>query len=77
MLEILGLIWLSKKNAENAKSAGKNPVIFVLLTIVLWVGMEFLGAYIGNTNGMGAGAYALALVFALIGGGISYAIAKA
>lgn len=77
MLEIIAVIWLSKKNAENAKLAGKNPVIFVILTIVLWVGMEFLGAYIGNHAEMGMGAYFMALVFALIGGGISYAIAKA
>lgn len=76
MLEIIGIILLCQKNSKNAAERGKKPAVYVVLTIILWVGFEFIGGRIGNAAGLGMGAYALALFFALIGGGISYLIAK-
>ena len=76
MLEILFIIFLSNKNKANAISRGRKPGMFIGLTIGLWFGLEFLGAFIGTLADMGAGAYGLALLFAIIGGVASYLIAK-
>jgi hypothetical protein len=76
MLEIIGIILLCNKNAANALKRGRKPTVFVCLTVGLWLGMEALGALIGFTSGLEAGAYALALLFAAMGGFASYLIAK-
>ncbi len=76
MLEILFIIFLCKKNATNASLRGRKPAGFVVLTVCLWVGMEFLGGMIGGLADLGAGTYLLALVMAATGGLISYLAAK-
>ena len=47
MLEIILLVLLCKKNAEIVKERGRKPLVFVLNTVGLWVGMKFFGAFIG------------------------------
>ena len=76
MLEILFLIFLCKKNAENASLHGRKPGGFIALTLCLWVGMEFLGGIIGGLANLGTGTYLLALVMAALGGLVSYLSAK-
>ncbi len=76
MLEILALILLCNVNSKNAVKRGRKPGAFVLLTLVLWIGMEVLGAAIGAAADMGAGMYGLAILFAAIGAVASYLIAR-
>ena len=76
MLEILAIIWLCNKNKTNALANGRKPGGFVGLTIALWFGLEFVGVMIGLMTEMGVGAYVLGLVLAIIGGVISYVVAK-
>ncbi len=75
MLEIIAVIALANKNKKNAMARGRNPGGFAALTYVLWFGLEIFGAFIGAASGA-AGAYVLALLFAGIGGLISYLVAK-
>lgn len=77
MLEIIGIILLCQKNSKNAAERGKKPAVYVVLTIILWVGFEFIGVRLGNAADLGIGASsALALFFALIGVGFSYLAAR-
>ena len=48
MLEIFGIMMLCKANKKNALARGKRPGGFIALTIILWIGMEFLGIFIGT-----------------------------
>ena len=76
MLEILGIILLSNVNRKNALARGRKPGGFIALTICLWLGLEFLGAFIGIMAKLGFGSYILAIVMAAIGAVISYLVAK-
>ena len=82
MIEIILLILLCNSNAKKVKARGRKPGMFVFLTIVLWVGMEFLGAIIGSVIAVFRSqdslflAYLMGLVFAVIGAVISVQIAK-
>ena len=76
MLEILALIYLCRKNAENASLRGRKPGAFIALTILLWFGMELLGGVIGGLANMGAGTYLFVILMAALGGFLSYRAAK-
>ena len=76
MIEILFLIFLSNKNASNAKERGRKPGVFIALTIILWFVFEISGAAIGNAMELGYGAYLIAFPMAALGGLLSYIIAK-
>lgn len=76
MLEILGIILLSNKDKANAIKRERKPGGFVGLTIGLWFGLELIGGMIGSAAGLELGAYGLAILFAAIGGVVSYLIAK-
>lgn len=71
MIELLCIYFLSKKNSQQALERGHNPIGYRYLTIALWIGMEIIGAIIGNTVGSEFIAYLFALGFAAIGGLIS------
>jgi hypothetical protein len=47
MLEILLVIWLSKKIAATVKEKGRQPAGYVVLFVFLWIGGEITGAVIG------------------------------
>ncbi len=72
MLEVVALIYICRRIWSNAFERGRSPIFYIILTLVIWVGMEILGFIIGLSLGLGAGAYFIALVFAVIGGLISY-----
>lgn len=76
MLEILAIVWLCKTNKKNAASRGRKTGGFVALTVVLWIGMELLGLVIGSAAGAEFGGYVMGILFAALGGLISYLIAK-
>lgn len=76
MLEILGIVLLINKNKANALARGKKPGLYMALTLILWLGMEFLGGFIGGLLELDTATYFLALALGLTGGLISYIIAK-
>ena len=76
MLEIWAMMLLCNKNKANALARGRKPGGFVGLTVTLWIGMELLGIVIGVAAELGMATYLLAILFAALGGLISYLIAK-
>lgn len=76
MLEIVVLIWLCNTNKKNAVQRGRKPDAFIALTLLLWIGLEIVGAVVGAAGGLESGMYFLAILFAVIGGVISYFVAK-
>lgn len=76
MIEILVIIWLCRKNYQEALIQGHRPAGYVILTLALWFGLEICGFILGIIIGgpIGAGTYILALVLAVIGGYISHDI---
>ncbi|MEN9570687.1 MAG: hypothetical protein RL172_1918 [Bacteroidota bacterium] len=47
MLEIIALIYLSRKNGELAIKKGLKPGRWKLYTVLAWLGAELIGAMIG------------------------------
>ncbi|MDR0548557.1 MAG: hypothetical protein LBI10_03985 [Deltaproteobacteria bacterium] len=78
MLEILVLIFLVSKNAKNAAARGRKPGLFIFLTFLFWIVLEFLGAVFGYvaSNGQQFQTYLFALFGGFCGAIISYVIAK-
>lgn len=78
MLEVLGLVLLINLNMKNATKRGRKPGLFAALTIILWVVFELLGALVvGMTlREVSIVTYLIVIAFALVGGLISFLIAK-
>ena len=76
MLEIFGIISLCKLNKRNAIARGRRPGLFIALTIILWVGMELLGFFIGSFLEIEYGTVFIAYGFAGLGALGSFLIAK-
>lgn len=77
MLEILGIFYLCNANKKNALARGCKPGLYIGLTIGFWLGFEFLSIFVGAFNGLETTAlYPLAIFSALLGGLISYILAK-
>ncbi|MCL2136966.1 MAG: cytochrome c-type biogenesis protein CcmH [Coriobacteriia bacterium] len=80
MLEIIAIYWLCQKNAELAAARNRNTFIARAYTLLLWLGMEIFGTFIGyniiSNNYQSFPTYALALVLAGLGGLISWLISK-
>ena len=83
MLEIIALILLCRRNAKKAKSRGRKPTGFVFMTIGLWVGLEFIGIFVGTLIGINKGLeleeyiyqlYIPAVIMATIGAVLSVVI---
>ena len=47
MLEILGIIAVSRALAAMAAKKGRNAILFRILGVVAWLGGEFLGGVVG------------------------------
>jgi hypothetical protein len=74
MLEIFLWIALYRKLATIAESKGRGRT-WGWLGVGFWLGGEVMGAVVGGLVGMeGFGVYGVALLFAAIGAGVSYAI---
>ena len=76
MLEIVGIMMLCKANKRNAIARGRRPGGYIALTIILWVGMELLGFFIGAMAELEYGRIFLAYGLAGIGALISFLVAK-
>lgn len=76
MLEIMFLIMLCNTNRANALKRGRKPGGYVGLTVALWLLPELLGVILGLAADLGYVAYLLGISCALVGGLISYLVAK-
>lgn len=77
MLEIIALIFLTKKIGAICEDKGRKAGWYKALTVLLWFGCEVAGAFIGViTVGGGVIVYVYALIGAVVGAGISFVIAK-
>lgn len=77
MLEIVAIVLLVRANKKNALERGRRPGGFIALTLVLWIGLEIIGAVIGTLAGAEyLGIIFIGLAFAGIGGLISYLVTK-
>lgn len=77
MIEIIAVVFLCIGNNKRAKERGKSGESAIAYTIALWLGLEILGAIasvlIFRVSGV---AYIFGLIFAVIGGYISYKISR-
>ena len=77
MLEILGIFYLCNANKKNALARGCKPGLYIGLTIGFWLGFEFLSIFVGAFIGLETPVlYLLAIFSALLGGLISYILAR-
>lgn len=81
MLEIILLIFLTRKIGEIVEEKGRKGTWYKVMTVVLWIGGEIVGALIGavvaGLSGIGDfSIYIFALVGAAVGAGISFIVAK-
>jgi hypothetical protein len=47
MLEIIAVIFLSKNNGKLAQSKGLKPGLWILYTVLAWIGAEIIGFFSG------------------------------
>ena len=81
MLEIVALIFLTRKVGEIVESKNRKAGWYKFMTVALWIGFEVVGAIIGGVYVALSGAsdafsYLFALVGAACGAGLSFIIAK-
>lgn len=77
MIELLAIIMLGKTISSVVREKGLKPIKYVLIMLVLWIGLEFIGAILGLIFlGGGLKSYPFALLGAILGGYLSYNIAK-
>lgn len=81
MLEILLLIFLTRKVGEIVEAKGRKPGWYKLMTVLLWIGGEVSGAVVGGIVSALAGAgtalvYLFALLGAAAGAGVAFLVAK-
>ncbi len=81
MLEIILLIFLTRRIGEIVEEKGRKGGWYKVLTVVLWIGGEVIGAVIGAiVAGVSGSSEFLIYVFALLGAGVgaglSFIIAK-
>jgi len=75
MLEILAIIFFSRRIGTFAYDKGYSKGLFVFLTIVFWLTGEFTGGIVGYLILQGGlGAYLFALMGAALGCGMIYLI---
>jgi uncharacterized membrane protein YeaQ/YmgE (transglycosylase-associated protein family) len=79
MLEIIALIALTNKIGSIAEQKGHKSGGYKALTVLLWIGGEFIGAFFGAAMASGdesaiCTVYLIAIIGAAIGAGIAFAI---
>jgi hypothetical protein len=74
MLEIFGLIWLTRKLASIARAKGRTGA-WGALGPVFWIGAELFGFVVGAIMGISQlGSYGIAIGCALVGAATSFGI---
>ena len=81
MLEIIMLIYLTRNVGETVRRKNRRAGWYKFLTVVLWLGFEFLGGFVGGifvalSGSSQAFIYLFALVGAALGAGIAFAVAR-
>ena len=77
MLEIIAIVALTRYVGKIVKQKNRKPGLYQFLTVIFWIGFEFIGAIIGTLMyGEGMERYGIALLGAGIGALISYGIAN-
>lgn len=81
MLEIILVIYLTRRVGEIVEAKGRRAGWFKFMAVMLWLGFELTGGIIGGiivalTHSTEILAYLFALIGAAIGAGISLIIAK-
>ena len=81
MLEILALVYLTRRIGDIAREKGRKAGWFKFMTVVLWIGCEIGGAVAGGIAAAlldwpEAVTYLFALVGAVVGAGLSFLIVK-
>jgi uncharacterized membrane protein YeaQ/YmgE (transglycosylase-associated protein family) len=82
MLEIILLVFLTRHVGEIVQAKGRRGGWYKLMTVLLWLGCEIVGAFIGGIVAAVSGSgtfliYIFALIGAAVGAGISVIIARA
>lgn len=75
MLEIIALIFLTKKNGELAEQKGLKPGTWKWYTVGAWIGLEILVAVILAIAGLAENVLVL-IPFALMGGFCGYLLVR-
>ena len=81
MIEILVIWLLARKIGGIVKEKGRSSGGYIVLTIVLWIGGELVGAIVGSVLAFELGlsdclVYPFALTGAACGAGLAYLIAS-
>ncbi len=77
MLEILFLIFLSKKIGKIVVAKGRKPGRYKAMLVGFWFGGEIIGLLIGQSMlGESIGIYLIALIGAGVGAAVSFGIAN-
>ena len=81
MLEIIALVYLTRRVGDIARAKGRKAGWFKLMTVLLWFGCELGGGVVGAVAAELAGwpeaaIYLFALVGAAFGAGLSFLIVK-
>jgi len=77
MLEILFLIYLSKKIGKIVEAKGRKPGGYKAMLVAFWFGGEIIGFIIGGAAvGESIGMYLIALIGAGIGAAVAFGIAN-
>ncbi len=76
MLELLFLIWFSKKLSALAAGKGRSKW-WAALGACFWIGGELMGFIVGALLGLDMGAYGIAILFAIVGAVIAYFVVNA
>jgi Zn-dependent protease with chaperone function len=79
MLQIIAIIYLTRHNIKKSKEKGHSGALFGVLTVLLWLFFEFVGVFVAilAMEMEGLGLSLVGLVFAAVGGLISYLIVQA
>lgn len=75
MLEIMFIIWISRKLAEVASGKGRSKG-WGALGAGFWILGELMGFIIGAILGLGLAGYLVAIVFAGLGAFVAHTIVK-
>lgn len=77
MLELIGIITLGKAIQKIVTEKGLKPTKYILLMVILWLGFEVIGLFVGMILfGNVMTGYLLAFPGAAMGGYISYSVAR-
>lgn len=77
MLEIIAIVFLCRHHARLCREKGYHPTGYVVLTVLLWIGFEVIGAIVGGIIAYETTAiYILALLGAGVGALVSHVIVR-